>query len=131
MDTVFRIGPADSARSCISADAVPMDDMTGPYPPSSLPQFWVSYLRMRFLLVHPWIADMAAFNFRIRPLGLYALAEWLWERGADTVLINCLSPAAAPGKFARVPVPPSLRPSPALRGDLLDMAFLKRHSELE
>ena len=61
----------------------------------------------RFLLVNPWIADTAAYNFWIRPLGLYRLAEWLYERGADSVLIDCLSPAPSPGRFpaAEMPVP--------------------------
>jgi hypothetical protein len=59
---------------------------------------------MRVLLVNPWIADVAAHNFWVRPLGLYALAEWLWERGAEPVLVDCLSPATAPGKFPRAPV---------------------------
>jgi len=65
---------------------------------------------MRVLLIHPWIADVAAFNFWVRPLGLYALAEWLWARGAEPALVDCLSPAAAPAKFPRVPVaqPPPL-----------------------
>jgi pyruvate-formate lyase-activating enzyme len=59
---------------------------------------------MRLLLVNPWIADFAAYNFWMRPLGLYALAEWLWQRGADVALVDCLSPAPAPGKLPRTPV---------------------------
>ena len=53
----------------------------------------------RFLLVNPWITDTAAYNFWIRPLGLYRLASWLDERGAESVLVDCLSPAPAPGRF--------------------------------
>ncbi len=56
---------------------------------------------MRFLLVNPWIADVAAYNFWLRPLGLFMLSQWLWERGAQTVIVDCLSPAPAPGKFPR------------------------------
>ncbi|TLN23672.1 radical SAM protein [bacterium] len=56
---------------------------------------------MRFLLVNPWIADVAAYNFWLRPLGLYRLAEWLFERGAEFTLIDALSPFPAPGKFTR------------------------------
>ncbi len=59
----------------------------------------------RILLVQPWIADFAAYNFWIRPLGLYTLAEWLWERGAEITLVDCLSPARAPARFRRRPVP--------------------------
>ena len=65
----------------------------------------------RFLLVNPWIADTAAYNFWIRPLGLYRLAEWLDERGTEAVLVDCLSPASAPGRFPawEIPVPECVR----------------------
>ncbi len=65
----------------------------------------------KFLLINPWIADVAAYNFWIRPLGLYRLAEWLFQRGAEPLLIDCLSTAHAPGKFLRqaVPAPESLK----------------------
>jgi len=59
---------------------------------------------MRLLLVNPWIADVSAYNFWIRPLGLYAVAEWAWERGCEVALLDCLAPFAAPGHFPRVPV---------------------------
>lgn len=55
----------------------------------------------KFLLVNPWIADIAAYNFWFRPIGLYRLSEWLSRRGAKSVLLDCLSPAKAPGKFPR------------------------------
>lgn len=55
----------------------------------------------RVLLVNPWIVDAAAHNFWLRPLGLYELAVWLHERGAETALADCLSPFPAPGKFRR------------------------------
>ena len=58
----------------------------------------------RALLINPWIYDFAAYNFWIRPLGLYHVAEWLWERGVEPVLLDCLSPFDAPGKFRRVEV---------------------------
>jgi len=59
---------------------------------------------VRFLLVNPWIADFAAYNFWIRPLGLYSLAQWLHVMGADLCILDCLSPFPAPGRFKRVPV---------------------------
>jgi pyruvate-formate lyase-activating enzyme len=39
------------------------------------------------------------------------LAEWLWERGAEPLLVDCLSPANAPAKFPRTRVaqPEALR----------------------
>ena len=61
---------------------------------------------MKVLLLQPWIADFAAHNFWIRPLGLYRLGEWLWQRGADVALLDCLSPFDAPGKFPREIVDP-------------------------
>jgi len=59
---------------------------------------------VKCLLVNPWIADFAAYNFWMRPLGLYRLAEWLSARGAKSFLLDCLSPFKAPGKFKREPV---------------------------
>lgn len=69
---------------------------------------------MRLLLLNPWIADVAAHNFWVRPLGLYAAAEWAWERGADVELVDCLSPFSAPGSFRRevVEAPEALRGFP-------------------
>ncbi len=64
---------------------------------------------MRFLLVNPWIADFAAYNFWVRPLGLYQLAKWLDGLGAEPILLDCLSPFPAPGKFKRKPVPLPIR----------------------
>ncbi len=68
-------------------------------------------MSQRFLLINPWIVDTAAYNFWIRPLGLYALAQWLAERGAECVLIDCLSPARAPGRFPAevIPTPECVR----------------------
>ena len=60
---------------------------------------------MKIILVNPWIADFAAYNFWVRPLGLYRLAEWLWERGAEPVLLDCLAGFKAPAKFKRRPAP--------------------------
>ena len=59
---------------------------------------------MKCLLINPWIADFAAYNFWIRPLGLYRLAQWLEARGAEFHILDCLSPFRAPGKFTRQPV---------------------------
>jgi len=59
---------------------------------------------VRFLLINPWIADFAAYNFWVRPLGLYQLATWLDSLGAEVRLLDCLSPFPAPGKFKRKPV---------------------------
>ncbi len=60
---------------------------------------------LKCLLVNPWIADFAAYNFWVRPLGLYKVAQWLEARGAKFHLIDCLSPFRAPGKFRRQVVP--------------------------
>ncbi len=59
---------------------------------------------MKALLVNPWISDFAAYNFWIRPLGLYRLASWLNSFDIKVSLIDCLSPFKAPGKFKRKPV---------------------------
>ena len=59
---------------------------------------------MKALLVNPWIYDFAAYNFWIRPLGLYKIAEWLWERDIQFSLVDALSPFKAPGKLQRTVV---------------------------
>lgn len=59
---------------------------------------------MKCLLINPWIADFAAYNFWVRPLGLYRLAQWLEARAAEFYILDCLSPFKAPGKFTRQPV---------------------------
>ena len=56
---------------------------------------------MKALLINPWIYDFAAYNFWIRPLGLYHVAEWLWERGVEVSLVDALSPFKAPGRLPR------------------------------
>ncbi len=60
---------------------------------------------MKALLINPWIYDFAAHNFWIRPLGLYKIAEWLWERGVEVALVDALSSFKAPGKLPRTAVP--------------------------
>lgn len=60
--------------------------------------------------------DVAAYNFWLRPLGLYALAETLRERGAEVSLVDCLSPSAAPGKFPSRPFDPAFLPADAPKG---------------
>jgi len=69
---------------------------------------------VKALLINPWIADFAAYNFWIRPLGLYRLASWLDTFGIDVSIIDCLSPFDAPGKLRRkiVTNPPFNLPIP-------------------
>ncbi len=55
----------------------------------------------KVLLIQPWISDFAAYNLWIRPLGLYRLAEFLWQRGISVEILDCLSCGVAPGKFPR------------------------------
>ncbi|NPA95186.1 MAG: radical SAM protein [Thermodesulfobacteria bacterium] len=75
---------------------------------------------MRFLLVNPWIADFAAYNFWVRPLGLYGVAQWLDAYGAETRLVDCLSPFSAPGKFRR-----KIVPNPLPKDIALDRSFAR------
>lgn len=59
----------------------------------------------RILLVNPWIADTAAYNFWIRPIGLYEIATWLYQRGALPLLLDTLAGISAPGKIPQKTVP--------------------------
>ncbi|MCU0584048.1 MAG: B12-binding domain-containing radical SAM protein [Syntrophales bacterium] len=43
-----------------------------------------------FLLVNPWITDFAAYDFWVRPLGLYTLAALFRAAGHRVELIDCL-----------------------------------------
>jgi radical SAM superfamily enzyme YgiQ (UPF0313 family) len=76
------------------------------------------------LLINPWIHDVAAYDFWVRPLGLLYLASLLRAGGFSVRVIDCLdtaggtSPVALKrkdwgcGKFPseRIPMPDSLRP---------------------
>lgn len=47
-------------------------------------------IRRSFLLVNPWITDFAAYDFWVRPLGLYTLAALFRAAGHRVDLIDCL-----------------------------------------
>jgi len=77
-----------------------------------------------FLLVNPWIHDFAAYDFWVKPLGLYILAALLRRAGCGVRVIDCLDPdldgrrkaprrgAWGQGKFVseEIPRPEALRP---------------------
>ncbi|MDZ7373316.1 MAG: cobalamin-dependent protein [candidate division KSB1 bacterium] len=84
----------------------------------------------RFLLINPWIADFAAYDFWVKPVGLLCLAELLRQSGPEVILLDCLDRhdpgwlqwlgrSAArerwdgTGKFHREPIP-----KPPLLGDV-------------
>jgi radical SAM superfamily enzyme YgiQ (UPF0313 family) len=52
--------------------------------------FHVKHRSPHILLVNPWIADFAAYNFWIRPLGLINIAGLLRKNGFRVTLIDCL-----------------------------------------
>ncbi len=54
-----------------------------------------------FLLVNPWITDFAAYDFWVRPLGLYTLAALFRAAGHRVDLIDCLEGGA--GETRRPP----------------------------
>jgi len=76
------------------------------------------------LLINPWIHDVAAYDFWVRPLGLLYLASLLRAGGFGVRVIDCLDTAGASppvalkrkdwgcGKFPseRIPTPDALRP---------------------
>ncbi len=45
---------------------------------------------MRILLINPWIADIAAYDFWLKPVGLLILGGYLSRSGHDLRLIDCL-----------------------------------------
>jgi radical SAM superfamily enzyme YgiQ (UPF0313 family) len=46
-------------------------------------------MRLRILLVNPWIYDFAAFNMWARPLGLFRVAEYLSSFDTELSFIDC------------------------------------------
>jgi radical SAM superfamily enzyme YgiQ (UPF0313 family) len=52
--------------------------------------FHVKHSSPHILLINPWIADFAAYNFWIKPLGLLNIAGLLRENGFRVGLIDCL-----------------------------------------
>ncbi len=61
-------------------------------------------MRLRFLLVNPWIVDFTAYDLWIKPLGLLYIASVLKKLNvADIYLINCLdeSHPSIPEKFRK------------------------------
>lgn len=55
-------------------------------------------MRLRILLINPWIHDFAAFNLWARPLGLFRVAEYLSSFDTELVFIDCTDSGAA-GRF--------------------------------
>ncbi len=46
-------------------------------------------MKLRILLINPWIYDFAAYNMWARPLGLMKVAEYLSRFDADVRLVDC------------------------------------------
>jgi radical SAM superfamily enzyme YgiQ (UPF0313 family) len=65
-------------------------------------------VKLRVLLVNPWIYDFAAVNLWARPLGLLKVAEWLSGYDAGISLIDCTDTARrlkqGRGKYPKEPV---------------------------
>jgi hypothetical protein len=45
---------------------------------------------MKILLFNPWIIDVKAFDFWLKPIGLLTLGRWLKESGHEVRLMDCL-----------------------------------------
>jgi radical SAM superfamily enzyme YgiQ (UPF0313 family) len=55
-------------------------------------------MKLKILLVNPWIYDFAAFNLWARPLGLFRVAEYLSSFDTELFLIDCTGSCTA-GRF--------------------------------
>jgi radical SAM superfamily enzyme YgiQ (UPF0313 family) len=55
-------------------------------------------MRLKILLVNPWIYDFAAFNLWARPIGLFSVAEYLSSFDTELQLIDCMA-SFTPGSF--------------------------------
>jgi len=47
-------------------------------------------MKLRVLLINPWIYDFSAYNLWARPLGLYKVAEYLSSFDVELSLIDCM-----------------------------------------
>src|SRR5208283_6135312 len=52
-------------------------------------------MRLKILLVNPWIYDFAAFNLWARPLGLFRVAEYLSSFDTELFFIDCTGSCTA------------------------------------
>lgn len=79
-------------------------------------------MKLRVLLINPWIYDFAAVNLWSKPLGLLRVAEFLSVFDVDLSLIDCMDVLIKPGlgrsKYPkeRVEKPQSLKPVPRTFG---------------
>lgn len=53
------------------------------------------------LLINPWIYDFAAYDFRVKPLGLLSIASVLRKNGYEIHLIDCLDRKNIKGKDSK------------------------------
>jgi len=92
------------------------------------------------LLINPWIADFAAYNLWIKPLGLLYIASLLRENGFRVTLIDCLdfnikTKRYGDGKFLKTeiekPLPLKSIPRNYSRYGIPEEMLLKRLSYIE
>jgi len=57
-------------------------------------------MRLKILLINPWIYDFAAYNLWSRPLGLIQVGAYLGSYDTDLFLIDCTD-AFEPGQFGK------------------------------
>ncbi len=75
-------------------------------------------MKLRILLINPWIYDFAAANLWSRPLGLLKVAQYMSAFDVDLSLVDCtevlLKPGSGRGKYPkeRVEKPDCLKPVP-------------------
>jgi len=102
--------------------------------------FHVKHISPHILLINPWIADFAAYNFWVRPLGLLNIAGLLRKNGFVVTLIDCLDFSIkrkkyGDGKFLRTKIdkPYSLKSVPRNYSQygIPEEMLLKRFSMLE
>jgi radical SAM superfamily enzyme YgiQ (UPF0313 family) len=102
--------------------------------------FHVKQYSPHILLINPWIADFAAYNLWIKPLGLLYIASLLRENGFRVTLIDCLdfnikTKRYGDGKFLKTkiekPFPLKSIPRNYSRYGIPEEMLLKRLSYIE
>ena len=70
-------------------------------------------MKLRLLLINPWIYDFAAYNLWARPLGLLKVAEFLSSFNVELILVDCTDSAGS-GRFGTGHYDAEIVPKPAI-----------------
>jgi hypothetical protein len=73
-------------------------------------------MKLKALVVNPWVADFKLYDEWMHPLGLYFLIDFLYRNNVEVFFYNCLkrSPDAKPKRFGTGDFPSREHPKPPI-----------------